>query len=724
MEWAWNVLEGAHEEVAALSSLAVPSVLSNMLEGGMGVVDVMMLGYLGKGHLAALSVGNAFFNITWFFIEGFLTAQDTLASNAYGMGDLALVRQWSYISFFSTMLLCAAASVSFLFVQPILGIVFWMPYHLKTKASVHIYLLSPGLWFLGASRVLQKYFQAQNDMLPGLMAGAVANGVNIALNYFFIYYCEFGFAGCGLATSISRLCALLYLCWCVHRSGHWSTILDELQGLGGDPIIARAIRGVGSVARRVGCCEPETLGRAYRMLGVRRNPGNDGHDEDDGDDDEDDGVELISTPGQRKAVAAGGKRGIDLSSLAAKPKPKPKPSSAATATTGGISAKNPLRAKVSSAGFASSSTTELDEGDSGSNSGSDSNSDSGGSSSGSDSNSDSGGSGEESDSAARPASTSTPRKPDSDQESAVARRRRLVLVRVLRFAVLGIPGGLMLGLDSWIFVVMSLFVAQMGTVPLATHEVMAMLSTFVYTALPLALSVAATVRVGHLLAAQRVAQARFSTLLCLAASCVAVAVSAALVYYTPTTLGSVFTDDEDVLYRLKRVAPILAGFQAAYGLQGVLQGPLRAMGKQGSIAAFTLVCVWALGLPAGLYMAFYARPTFGFDGLWGGALLGMGCLGIGLVLLVLTTSWEAEGRKALLRADMPLPVLGQPAAGGSAGGGSSATVKRARVEPVLGLPRPGSLSRGGFPLAMLSLGDELDEAEWLGAGEGAGQSRA
>jgi len=77
MEWAWGVLEGSHEEVRALSALAVPSVMSNFLEGGLGVVDVMMLGYLGKGHLASLSVGNAFFNIFWYFIEGFLTAQHT-----------------------------------------------------------------------------------------------------------------------------------------------------------------------------------------------------------------------------------------------------------------------------------------------------------------------------------------------------------------------------------------------------------------------------------------------------------------------------------------------------------------------------------------------------------------------------------------------------------------------------------------------------------------------
>ena len=122
----------------------------------MAVVDVMMLGRLGKGHLAALSVGNAFFNIPWFFIEGFLTAQDTLGANAHGAGDAASVRQWSYIALGLVLALCLVASVAFLFAEPILGQLFWVSYHLKTKAAVHIYLLLPGMWSLSVSRVLQK----------------------------------------------------------------------------------------------------------------------------------------------------------------------------------------------------------------------------------------------------------------------------------------------------------------------------------------------------------------------------------------------------------------------------------------------------------------------------------------------------------------------------------------------------------------------------------------
>ena len=149
LSWLWN-------ESEALMSLAVPSVLSNVLEGSMAVVDVLMLGRLGKGHLAALSVGNAFFNIPWFFIEGFLTAQDTLGANAHGAGDAASVRQWSYIALGLVLALCLVASVTFLFAEPILGQLFWVSYHLKTKAAVHIYLMLPGMWFLSLSRVLQK----------------------------------------------------------------------------------------------------------------------------------------------------------------------------------------------------------------------------------------------------------------------------------------------------------------------------------------------------------------------------------------------------------------------------------------------------------------------------------------------------------------------------------------------------------------------------------------
>ena len=47
-------------EARELTSLAVPTTMSMLFEAAMIVEDVIMLGHLGKGHMAALAIGNAF----------------------------------------------------------------------------------------------------------------------------------------------------------------------------------------------------------------------------------------------------------------------------------------------------------------------------------------------------------------------------------------------------------------------------------------------------------------------------------------------------------------------------------------------------------------------------------------------------------------------------------------------------------------------------------------
>ena len=713
----WAYFNLVVDECMVLLQLAVPAVISNFLEGSMVMVDIMMLGRLGKGQVAALSIGNAFFNISWYFLEGFLTAQDTLASSAHGLGDPASVRQWSYLALAWVLLLCAGTSVACILAEPILGELFMLPYHLKTKAAVHVYLLLPGLWFLAASRVLQKYLQAQQVMSPGIVASLVGNGVNILGNYVFIYVFGFGFAGCGLATTVARLASLVVLLRIIWKRDEFGVIVRELKGHGRDPAVSAVCSRVGLVgaacAQVVGCslqsCCPSVHAAVQRQYDYLASV-----EEEDG---EEEGVQLVGVGGGR--AGAGGTR--VMRGFGAGP----------GGTSGCSKGSNRDISKRSEKDMPYKRDCQPSSPNGGK----------GGEDDDSDSSSGGSSSGEESREARierkqqpqdkrsklSPASLTTPASTHEDTSlpPSIVRRRRLLGLRALRLALLGLPGGLMLGLEGWVFVALSFFVAQMGTVCLATHEIMASFSMFVFLSLPFAVSVAATLRVSHLLATRPLGplssayHARASCMICLALSAVPLAASGALVYYVPQQLGALFTGDQDIINRLGLLAPTLAGFQICYGLQGVCQGILRGMGRQLEVAGFTLMCLWGVGLPTGLYMGFWVRPTYGFDGIWWGLLVGMGCLDVSLVLLVLLVDWPREARRALLRADMTLAV---PREDGSEGGGSSVEddgTREARWHrnplyssvPLVGLPAVGSLARGGFPLHMLSLREELDELE-------------
>jgi MATE family multidrug resistance protein len=206
------------EETVEINKLAMPSITINVLEASMILTDVIVLGYLGKGNLAAASIGMSYFNISWFFIEGVLTAQDTLSAQAFGMNDVFDLRCWLYVSIIVTIFLCSISTVLLAFGYLVISYVFQINQHVGSKAALHVILLIPNLWFLSGFRVLQKYLLAQKISKPSIYCSLLGIVVKLLLNYFLIFLFGLGFAGVGLSTSIARLCMLISLCRYLRKS--------------------------------------------------------------------------------------------------------------------------------------------------------------------------------------------------------------------------------------------------------------------------------------------------------------------------------------------------------------------------------------------------------------------------------------------------------------------------------------------------------------------------
>lgn len=106
------------------------------------------------------------------------------------------------------------------------------------------------------------------------------------------------------------------------------------------------------------------------------------------------------------------------------------------------------------------------------------------------------------------------------------------------------------------------------------------MSSFFFLSLPFAVSVAATVQISRLLAKKRHRKARLAAYLCLIEGSVLMALAAGTVFMLREYIGYVFTSNEDILNRLRTMAPYNAGFQVAYGVYGSAQGVLRATSHQ------------------------------------------------------------------------------------------------------------------------------------------------
>src|SRR5271170_5509165 len=107
-------------ELAALTQLAIPVVLSELGWMAQGVVDTIMVGRLGPEAIGAVAVGNAVFYTPCLFGIGLLLGLDTVVSQAYGRKDFDDCHRWLaqgiYLAAFVTpvlMILTACASFGY-----------------------------------------------------------------------------------------------------------------------------------------------------------------------------------------------------------------------------------------------------------------------------------------------------------------------------------------------------------------------------------------------------------------------------------------------------------------------------------------------------------------------------------------------------------------------------------------------------------------------------------
>ena len=202
----------SREELRVLTALSWPVICTNLLAYTLQVVGQIFLGRLGPQSLAAAALGNSYFNMVWYFVQGVSTALDTLASQAYGHGDCELVRLWSWRAALALGVVMVPATFVMYFAEPVMIHLFGLPAPLCAEAALFVQWLIPGTWCWAWYLCVQKFQQSQNVMLPSVLVALFANVLNVGANYLCMDVLGMGFAGSPIATSASRLAMLVILC--------------------------------------------------------------------------------------------------------------------------------------------------------------------------------------------------------------------------------------------------------------------------------------------------------------------------------------------------------------------------------------------------------------------------------------------------------------------------------------------------------------------------------
>jgi len=199
------------------------------------------------------------------------------------------------------------------------------------------------------------------------------------------------------------------------------------------------------------------------------------------------------------------------------------------------------------------------------------------------------------------------------------------LRRMLR---IGLPIGVQYLLEYGAFAAAALLMGVLGTTQMAAHQIAINLASFTFM-VPLGVSTATAVLVGHAIGAGDEAQARRSAIAGIFIGATFMCASALTFLLFPGALARSYTSDAAVVLLAATLIPIAGVFQVFDGVQAVAAGVLRGIGDTHAPAIINVVGFWLIGLPVSWVLAFQLGG--GAVGLWWGIVVGLAA--VALILL-------------------------------------------------------------------------------------------
>lgn len=220
------------------------------------------------------------------------------------------------------------------------------------------------------------------------------------------------------------------------------------------------------------------------------------------------------------------------------------------------------------------------------------------------------------------------------------------------FLRLGLPGGMAYLVEVTSFTLMALFIARLGTVASASHQVAASMAAVLYM-MPLSMAVACSARVSFWLGSGRPDHARHVVAMGLTATALVAIGFAALVSIAGPLLASAYSTSPEVVALASTLLAWVALYHVADAVQALCAFLLRCY--RITLAPLLLygLLLWGLGLYGGYQLAYVGlagrAATQAASSFWAASTLAIalvaGCL-LGLLLQAVRRSQAATPRTA------------------------------------------------------------------------------
>ena len=183
--------------------VAIPTMLEQILSVLMQYVDTAMVGHLGAKATAAVSTSTT---ITWLIGSmpyAFGVAAMTLIAQAIGASEEDKIKHIAKQSLVFAIGVGAVIEVICLAISPFVATWMGAEEAIRPAATRYFFWISVPIIFKSIQYILASAIRATKDTKTPMVISVLINGVNLILDYIFIYILGLGVDGAAYATCIS-----------------------------------------------------------------------------------------------------------------------------------------------------------------------------------------------------------------------------------------------------------------------------------------------------------------------------------------------------------------------------------------------------------------------------------------------------------------------------------------------------------------------------------------